>query len=378
VVKLRAAWTAAAVALILTVVVAPSAAARVPPGFVGTVADGPLLDPAAGVDLDSELGTMRTAGVQSVRATFAWSHAQPYETFADVPPGGAEATPFADASGVPTDFAITDRLVRATAMRHLRLLPVVLYSPHWAAARSAAAQPAHPADYARYVGALVGRYGHGGEFWKLNPDVPRLPIRDWQIWNEPNIPNYWPKPFARGYVKLLRATHRAIHRADPRARLVLSGLTNDSWNALVKIYKAGGKRWFDVVALHPYTAKVKGLIKILAYVRYGMRRFHDGRKHIVLTEMSWPSAAGKVKHIGFNEVTEKQQARRVTAAFELLARYRRHFRIEAAYWYTWLSVDRGGYYFNYSGLRKMTADGPRPKPAFRAFRRVVKKISRGK
>jgi hypothetical protein len=260
----------------------------------------------------------------------------------------------------------------------LRILPVVLYAPTWAslAPHSDASPPSDPLLFARYLAALARRYGSAGTFWTENPGLAPVPVRDWQVWNEPNIGHYWPQPFARGYVQLLKSAHAALAQADPRARLVLSGLTNDSWNALVDIYKAGGKPYFDAVALHPYTSRVRGLVKILAFVRYGMRRFHDGLKPIVVTELSWPSAAGRVKHIGFNEVTERQQARRVTASYQLLAKYRRHFRIEAAYWYTWLSIDRGPYYFNYAGLRKMTPGGPATKPAFRAFKRVVRQIER--
>ena len=364
---------AATLALALSVLAAPTEA-KVPPGFVGVVADGPLLD--QGTNLGHELDLMKRAGVQSVRVTFPWSAAQPYATFADAPPGAAPQ--FSDVDGVPTDFTGTDRLVQETAKRGLRILPVVLYSPAWASHNpdNAAFPPADPATYARYLSALAARYGSAGTFWVENQGTPRMPIRSWQVWNEPNISFYWPQPFARGYVKLLRAAHNALRQSDPHARLILSGLTNDCWNALMKIYKAGGKPYFDAVALHPYTSKVNGLVKILAYVRNAMRRFHDQRKPIIVSEMSWPSAAGKVKHLGFNEVTEHQQAQRVTAGYELLAKDRRHFNIEAVYWYTWLSIDSGRYYFNYSGLRKMTSHGPASKPAYRAFKRVVRKIKR--
>jgi hypothetical protein len=364
----------AAVTVIALSAPAQPSAARVPPGFVGVVADGPLLDPS--VDLDQELDLMKAAGVGSVRVTFPWSEAQPYATFADVPPGPVPQ--FADVNGVPTDFAATDRLVRATAERGLELLPVVLYSPPWDSLRpeSVTAPPSDPLPFARYVGALARRYGPAGEFWAENPALPPMPVRDWQMWNEPNIRHYWPQPFARAYVKLLRAAHIELNRADPAARLVLAGLTNDSWNALVNIYKAGGRRYFDVVALHPYTKHVRGLVKILAFVRYGMRRFHDAQKPIIVSELSWPSAAGHVRRIGFNEVTERQQAERVRASYELLARDRRHFRIESAFWYTWLSADRGRYYFDYAGLRKLTAKGPVPKPAYRAFRKVALRLGR--
>jgi hypothetical protein len=293
-----------------------------------------------------------------------------------VPEG--EESRYADADGVPTDFSRTDRLVRQTARRGLRILPVVLYAPAWASSdpSNPGAAPSKPGAYARYLGALARRYGTRGTFWSTLPRLRRSPIRDWQAWNEPNIPHYWHQPFAKGYVRLLRAVHSELGRADRRARVILAGLTNDGWNALSNVYRAGGRRYFDVVALHPYTRKVNGLVKILAFTRDRMRRFHDGRKPIVITELSWPSAAGKTPSHGFNEVTEAQQAKRVTAAYKLLAKYRRHFRIRAAYWYTWLSRDRGDYYFDYSGLRKMTPDGPRAKPAFRAFRRVARQIRR--
>ncbi len=370
----RAAVLAPLLALALPLALPTHTAARVPTGFVGVVADGPLLDP--GVDLEHELDVMKAAGVQSVRVTFPWSAAQPYPSFADSPPGAV--LPVADVRGVPTDFATTDRLVRAISQRGLRLLPVVLYSPPWDSIEpaSGSAPPRDPRPFARYLGALAHRYGSSGQFWAENPSVGRMPVRDWQIWNEPNIAHYWPQPFARGYVRLLRSARGELRAADPLARLVLAGLTNDSWNALVSIYKAGGRRYFDAVAIHPYTRHVRGLVTILANVRYGMRRFHDSRKPIIVSELSWPSASGHVRSVGFNEVTEAQQARRVTASLELLAKYRRHFRIAAAYWYSWLSTDRGSYYFDYAGLRKLTSTGPVPKPAFEAFRRVVRTISR--
>jgi hypothetical protein len=371
----RVAALLAAATLVCLCGPAAPAGATVPAGFVGVVADGPLLEP--GADLGRELDLMKASGVQSVRVTFAWSAAQPYASFADAPPG-QDLSRFSDVDGRPTDFTASDRLVKATARRGLRLLPVVLYSPPWdrSDAESEAAPPRDPRPFARFAGALAERYGSGGAFWRENPSVRRQPVRAWQIWNEPNIRHYWPQPFARGYVKMLRATRSRLRAADPHARLILGGLTNDSWNALVRIYRAGGKRYFDAVAIHPYTRRVRGLVKILAYVRYGMKRFHDERKPIVVSELSWPSAAGKVRDHGFNEVTEAQQAKRVRASLALLARYRRHFRIEAAYWYTWMSADSGPYYFSYAGLRKMTRGRATSKPALSAFRRVARHIER--
>ena len=81
------------------------------------------------------------------------------------------------------------------------------------------------------------------------------PIREWQIWNEPNQPvfNWSDQPFAADYVALLRDAGAAIKAVDPGAKIVLAGLVGTSWTALQTVYQAGGKSLFDVVAIHPFT-----------------------------------------------------------------------------------------------------------------------------
>ena len=44
--------------------------------------------------------------------------------------------------------------------------------------------PANPQTYVDYLNALIGRYGPNGDFWKQNPTLPKVPIREWQIYNE--------------------------------------------------------------------------------------------------------------------------------------------------------------------------------------------------
>ena len=125
----------------------------------------------------------------------------------------------------------------------------------------------------------MARYGPQGSLWAEHPEIAARPIRAWQIWNEPNLTRYWTPPrgqgFARSYVKLLRAAHRALRAADPGARTILAGLPNESWIALRRIYKAGGRRSFDAVALHPYTGKPRNVVRLAEYARREMRRFGD-------------------------------------------------------------------------------------------------------
>src|SRR2546422_990644 len=146
---------------------------------------------------------------------------------------------------------------RVPRARHsMTILPVILRSPAWARENPSlyTSPPRRDADYTNLLGTLIDRYGPHGSFWGEHPDVPRRPQRDWQIWNEPNIDRYWgsPVPFPHRYAQLLRASYRAIKKADPGARVVLTGFANFSWRALAQAYRAGIKGYFDLAAVHPF------------------------------------------------------------------------------------------------------------------------------
>src|SRR5207248_9639332 len=111
---------------------------------------------------------------------------------------------------------------------------------------------------------------------------------------------------ARRYVARLRAGHRAIKSADPGAKLVLAGLPNASWRDLAKIYRAGGRPWFDVAAVHPYTYYVRNVIKLVVLFRSVMARYGDARKPLVVSEFTWSSGRGHVRETtNFKTVTER-------------------------------------------------------------------------
>lgn len=338
------------------------AAARVPASFFGVMADGPLLGGAPDVDLGAELRLMRSSGAGSVRLAVYWSDVQPR-------------------AGV-LDWSAVDRFMAAAVAARLDVLPVVLRTPAWAAANPSdpASPPGDPATYAAFLRALIGRYGPHGTFWPANASLPRRPVREWQVWNEPDITKYWSVPgaWAPGYVRLLRAAHSAIRRADPHAKVVLAGLTNRSWIDLRRVYAAGGRRLFDVAAAHPFSRRVANVVKIVDLVRKEMRRHGDARKALLLTEVSWSSGEG---HSTFNygwETTERGQAARVRAALTALAARRARDRIAGLYWYTWLSPAIGGAdSFDYGGLRRLDGAGRSvSKPALAAFRATARRLER--
>jgi hypothetical protein len=361
----------AAVLALLAVAAAPATAKRqVPTGWLGVVADGPL-----GAADSGEWDRMVSNGAESVRLAVEWQRLQPYGSATAVPP--ADAARFRDTGGVPTDFAAIDAVVATAARRGLSVLAVVQGTPAWAARHpgTAASPPRDPAPFARFLAALVARYGPQGSLWAERPELPRMPIRAWQIWNEPNITRYWSvQPFARSYVRVLRAAERALHAADRGATVVLAGLPNLSWRALSAIYKAGGRGHFDAVALHPYTRKPSDVLRIVRYARRVMRKRGDDRVPIWLTELSWPAAKGKVPRPAGFEVSDRGQAVKLGKALRLIAAARERQRIEHVYWYTWLSSELGPSSFDWSGLRRLRAGSAVDAPALATYRRWARRL----
>jgi hypothetical protein len=376
----RALAAALAAAAALAVPAAAPAAERVPASFFGVVAEPDLLHDRslgpAGATLEGEVREMSRVGVGSVRVSFFWARMQPYRTWDDIPEEGR--ADFSDVGGRPFHFAETDRLVAAAARRGIDVMPVILFAPIWAQRTPGefASPPKRPADYAAFATVVAQRYGPKGTFWVERPDVPRRPIRDWQLWNEPTMPGFWlDQPFAKHYVALLKATRPALRRVDRGARVVLAGLVYNSPAALRSIYKAGGRAHFDVVAVHPFTLHVSGVGLLVERARRIMEAYGDARKPLLVTELSWPSARDKVRFPYGYEMTEKGQAQRIAAALPYLAARRRALRIERVYWYTWLTRETDkSYPFDYAGLRRLESDRVVAKPAVAAFRRTALRL----
>jgi hypothetical protein len=333
---------------------APAQAAErsVPQGWLGVTADGPMTAGNAG-----EWNRMPAAGVETVRAAFRWTELQP-------------------APGM-FDFGASDAIVAAAAARGLTVLPVVQHVPPWVALRpdDLLSPPNDPAAVQALFAALVARYGPSGTLWSERPDLPRLPIRAWQVWNEPNHMGFWTEqPFADSYVATLRAAATGVRGADPGATVVLAGLTNQSWIALGQLYDAGAGGLFDAVALHPFTARPKDVLRIVRRARRVMRDHGDASLPVWITEMSWPAAKGKAQSTLKFNFDDADQARLLHRAMRLLSAARGRQRIARVYWYTWLSSERGPSEFDWSGLRRVRGGAHVSTPALHVFRHWARKL----
>ena len=124
------------------------------------------------------------------------------------------------------NFTRYDALIGTAAKHGIRVLPFISGTPSWVEPDPArpplGSAPARRA-WTSFLRRLVARYGPGGAFW-VGRSEP-LPVRVWQIWNEPNFKLFWrPRPSPRGYARMLKISARAIRRKDPRARIAAAGV----------------------------------------------------------------------------------------------------------------------------------------------------------
>jgi hypothetical protein len=355
----------------MVLVAAPAADAAVPRApklFHGVMWDraASALDPEA---TDEQWGLMARSGVETARVVFSWAAAQPFP-------------------GDPDDYREIDAQVERATRFKIRLLPVVLYTPPWARRYPdrMGSPPESPANYAAFVGRLVERYGPGGTFWDEHPELARRPLREWQIWNEPHLGFYWYRPpqasidsWVGQYTDLLGQARRAIKAADPGAKVVLAGLADASWKLLAKLYRHGARGKFDVAAVNIFTGRPGFVMTAARLTHHVMRRHHEPRKPIWITETTFPAAKGDVPVPDAEwqrdwYTTESGMARRLKALYTLGAKNANRLRLRRIYWYTWGTNYRGtGDLFDYSGLLRIVDGEVTPQPALRAFRQIARR-----
>jgi hypothetical protein len=357
---------ALAVALLGAVPAAEAAKRKVPRGFYGVMWDR-AATAAQPADLEAQWSLMAQSGVESARTVFSWAAAQPFE-------------------GAAPDFSATDRVVALAASHNVELLPIVQDTPGWAARSPGriGSPPKNTSAYTAFLRALVLRYGPDGAFWEERPDLPRRPLRTWQIWNEPHLDFYWNtagrsrNAWAPEYARLLKAANLAIDRTDPKATVVLAALADFAWRHLDRLNRFKIRRHFDVAALNFFTSRPRNALKGVRFFRRALARGGAARRPIWLTETTWPAGKGRVERPDAAwqrawYTTDEGMAGRLRTLYSLAARNRRELRLGRVYWYTWASAYRDGDLFDYAGLVRYDDGSFAARPALDAYARSARR-----
>jgi hypothetical protein len=281
------------------------------------------------------------------------------------------------------DLSYHDEYVAKAAAHGIRILPVLFDTPSFyvrAHRGRAACEPKKNETFARFAAALVTRYGPKGTLWRDRPNVPKVPIRSWQVWNEPSLGLYsCGRPSPKRYVGMLRAVSKAVKKADRGAEVVSAGIPASKLRSAVplgrylkKLYKAHGARYFDALAINSYARNKRELAKLLRAVRRLMNKRRDRRTPIWVTEIGWGDKGLKHRFI----VGAKGQSRRVKSSLRYIRRARRRLRLRGFVYFSWRdSPPYPPLYRNLWGLHTGLLDREgEPKPAFQTFKKAVSAI----
>ncbi|MDP4290409.1 MAG: cellulase family glycosylhydrolase, partial [Bacteroidota bacterium] len=74
----------------------------------------------------------------------------------------------------------------------------------------------------------------------------------WEIWNEPNISFWKPKPDVKQYTALALATCKAVKAAVPEATIIGPASSELPWPYLESFFSSGVLEYLDAVSIHPY------------------------------------------------------------------------------------------------------------------------------
>ena len=291
----------------------PDAAPPAPPFKPADMLLGQLACVAAGLSTGTStssetlrqvyLSRLKSAGIALMRTDFLWHKIEKTKgTF---------------------DFSGYDLRVKAAVAAKVDHVALLAYGNPWATTKTSTDYfypPDDPADFARFVKAVVARY--------------KGQISTYEIWNEPNAGfRFWkthPKGDPAAFGALLKAAYKAAKEADPKARVIYGGpfyheqLISGHVTFLTETYKKHPdlSKHFDGMALHPYAiyppsvppekrdAWEQPVYQMVNSVREVMAKHGAGSKPIITTEVGWPVWA---------EVSQAQQAQYLVRSFLLLA-----------------------------------------------------------
>ncbi|HNX82051.1 MAG TPA: beta-galactosidase [Candidatus Omnitrophota bacterium] len=232
--------------------------------------------------LKKTFALMKEAGVSWVRMDFLWEDIEPVQG--------------------QIDYSKYDRIVDLATSYGIHILGIMSYSASWAGP-SWNSPPDKDETFVAFTAGVIDRY--------------KGKVTYWEIWNEPDDATYFtPQDAMVRYTELLKKVYTRAKAVNPECRILNGGLSKNAVFALKNIYKNGGKGYFDILAIHPFSnplneygvSRVRGIYRGCRKI---MRDFGDGDKKIWFTEIGCPGVKVPLRRNGWWEgrsPTEKEQA----------------------------------------------------------------------
>ncbi|MDH7601001.1 MAG: cellulase family glycosylhydrolase [Armatimonadota bacterium] len=141
------------------------------------------------------------------------------------------------------DFTAYDELVDSLAARGIRPLFILDYgNPLYDRGLAPRTEEARKA-FANFAAAAARHFRGRGVIW--------------EIWNEPNLAQFWrPDPNPEHYVKLAELVSRAVKSADPGCTILAPALSGWDVGFMKAVCERGLLKYVDAVSLHPYGCSI--------------------------------------------------------------------------------------------------------------------------
>jgi hypothetical protein len=277
--------------------------------------------------VDAHLTIIAASGINQVRTDAMWAFIEPWA---------------ADNGAFGPFYAETDRRILALARHGLRCLPVLDYTPAWQQTipGNDHSAPKEPAAFARFAAIVAGRYGRRGQFWREHPELPYLPVRTYELWNEENTAGFWqPRPEPDRYADLYLLARAAIKAIDPATTVAIGGLGHGANAFLKAMYRARPQLTgqIDAVAIHPYAPTTAGVMRTIQHINAVLRSLDARTVPLIITEVGWETAADSPDALA---LPEADRAATITELVNAIAARRSHDHIIGLLPYTWWTPRR--------------------------------------
>jgi hypothetical protein len=252
------------------------------------------------------------------------------------------------------DFSAYDRLLSALDKHHIRAMFILDYSNrNYDRGLSPSSEEGRRA-MARWAAAAAGHFRGRGILWEM--------------YNEPNIFFWRPKPDVNQYAKLALEVGRALRAAEPGETYVGPATSTIDFSFLEKCFQAGLLEYWSAVSVHPYRQEgPEAAAAEYARLRQLIDRYAPRGKNVPIISGEWGYSSA------WNKYDETRQGKMLPRQWLVNLAH----DVPLSIWYDWHDDGQdakepehhfGTVHFAYQAARQPVYE---PKPAYLAAKTLT-------